>query len=45
MRRGRATVLLLAAALVLIAIGIAQGEPGDVLQKAVHICMECIGIG
>lgn len=38
-----AALILLAA--VLIGVGIAQGEPGSVMQKAVNICMECIGIG
>ena len=26
-------------------IGIFRGEVGVVLQKAIHICLECIGIG
>lgn len=38
-----AALILLAA--VLIGVGIAQGEPDSVMQKAVNICMECIGIG
>ena len=36
---------LLAAAALLIAVGIAAGQPDDVLVKAVRICMECVGIG
>ncbi len=44
--RGRGvTVGLLAAALALLAVGIATGEPGVVLQKAAQICTECIGLG
>ena len=36
---------ILAAALVLIVIGVQLGEPETVLQKAVRICLECIGVG
>lgn len=45
--RGRGLLRLgaLAAALALIGAGLAQGEPGSVMQKAVNICLECIGIG
>ena len=28
-----------------IALGIYRGEVGDILMKAVRICLECIGIG
>lgn len=35
----------LAAALVLIGVGVARGEHLEVMQKAVWICLECIGIG
>lgn len=35
----------LAAALILIIFGVMQKEPEVVLQRAVNICMECIGIG
>ena len=45
MRRNIAVGLTLAAGLALIAAGIAQGQPGLVLAKAIRICMECVGIG
>ena len=32
-------------ALLLIAAGLVRQEPLEVLQKAVIICLECIGIG
>ena len=38
-------LMLLALACSLIAIGLIQGEALVVLQKAVKICLECIGIG
>ena len=45
MRRNIALGLTLAAGLGLMALGIAQGQPGLVMAKAVRICMECVGIG
>lgn len=36
---------LLALALGLIAVGLRNQEHLEVLQKAVRICLECIGIG
>lgn len=36
---------LLAAALLFIAVGLLRQEQLEVLQKAVKICLECIGIG
>lgn len=46
MNKGNALRLgLLALSLVLILAGIARGEAELVLQKAVNLCMECIGIG
>ncbi len=40
-----APLLTTAAALFLLAAGIITGEPSDVWQKAVSICLSCIGIG
>lgn len=38
-------VCCLAAGFVLVAAGIWRGEVSEVLDKAVRICLECIGIG
>ena len=39
------SVIILAAAVVMIIAGIIDGGARDVMVKAVMICMECIGIG
>jgi hypothetical protein len=33
------------AGLAMIALGVARGEVGIVLSKAIRVCLECIGIG
>ena len=38
-------LLFLAAAVAMMIVGVANGEAGTVWQKAVNICLECIGIG
>ena len=35
----------LGAGLALIALGLAQGQAGLVMTKAIRVCMECVGIG
>ena len=44
-RKGAVQISLIAAALVLIIAGIANGSALDVLIKAITICTECIGLG
>ena len=36
---------LLALGIMFVFIGVFRGEPGLILQKAIRICLECIGIG
>lgn len=45
MKKNYPAALALAAAAVLIFIGIAQKQPAQVLAKAIRVCMECVGIG
>lgn len=44
-KRGRQQALLLTAGLTCLGLGIWRTEVATVLQKAVYICLECIGIG
>ena len=37
--------LILVTAVILLTVGLKRGEYMDVLDRAVMICMECIGIG
>lgn len=39
------TVLLLSIGIAFVAIGIWREEYAVVMEKAIHICLECIGIG
>jgi len=45
MRRRWPGLLLLTVGAALLAVGIAAGQPGNVMAKAIRICLECIGIG
>lgn len=44
-RRNLLLGLALGVGVCLIVLGITAGQPGDVLAKAVKICLECVGIG
>ena len=44
-KRSYLTIGLLVIALALIVLGIALGQPESVLNKAIKICLECVGIG
>jgi len=44
-KRSIISLCLIAAGVACIAIGAARGEANAVLQKAIMICMECIGLG
>ncbi|MBC3516884.1 hypothetical protein H8K20_10800 [Neobittarella massiliensis] len=43
--RRLAAPLLIFLGLIMMAVGVWRGEVAVVLQKAVNICLECIGIG
>lgn len=45
MKRRIFTVILCLAGIALIIIGAMTGQAGDVLNRAIRICMECIGLG
>lgn len=44
-KKNYAGLLVLAAGIAFIAIGVYREEVGTVLMKAAAICLECIGIG
>lgn len=41
----RVTVALIPLAMALCALGVYRGEVAIVLNKAINICLECIGLG
>ena len=45
MKRRVLSLILTAAGLCLIALGLGAGQHTQVLQKAVRVCLECIGVG
>lgn len=45
MKQRYKTILILILAVVLIVAGVIDGQNEQVFEKAVRICMECIGIG
>ena len=38
-------VLLIAAGMAMVCFGALRGEAGAVLNKAIRLCLECVGIG
>lgn len=44
-RRNRLALILLAAGIIFLVLGISQGGYQDTFRKAVRVCLECIGIG
>ena len=38
-------ILFVVIGVIFIGIGIKNGEPDKVLQRAIRVCLECIGIG
>ena len=45
MKKVRFAVLFIFAGVIMIAAGMFLGGDEDVLQKAIRVCLECIGIG
>lgn len=45
MKRYAVTVFLFVVSVICIAVGLLDGQHTAVLTKAIHICLECVGIG
>ncbi|MCX6562523.1 MAG: CD1871A family CXXC motif-containing protein [Candidatus Aminicenantes bacterium] len=45
MKRRAWAVVLFAVSAALVLVGLTQGEFGSVFEKAVTVCLSCIGIG
>lgn len=45
MKKNLPAAVTLVIAAVMIAVGLAQKQPAQVLAKAIRVCMECVGIG
>ena len=44
-RKNAVRLLIALAGLAVLALGAAQGDVGETMQKAVRLCLECVGIG
>ena len=44
-KQNKIAVFLLAFGALLLVLGLCQGEYRDTLNKAIRVCLECIGIG
>ncbi|MDO4187488.1 MAG: CD1871A family CXXC motif-containing protein [Lachnospiraceae bacterium] len=45
MKKKHGTLIALVSSILLIIVGLIQGQNTSVLAKAIKICLECIGIG
>lgn len=45
LQRSWFSLLLVVTGLAVMLFGLAQGEAGKVLQKAITLCLQCMGIG
>ena len=44
-KRSYLVIGIMVLAVAFIALGVSMGQPGEVLTKAVNICLECVGLG